>query len=89
MCVQAHVLVCVYIMYFYCSDVVMELSREIVLFGSEVLNSLWIILLEQLRINGIIVKEVWYRSARYITIVVVICLLYHLISTHCHPLRHC
>ena len=63
MCVQAHVLVCIYIMHFYCSDVVMELSREIVLFGSEVLNSLWITLLEQLRINGIIVKEVWYRSA--------------------------
>ena len=42
------------------SDVIVELSREIVLFGSEVLNSLWVTLLEQLRINGIIVKEVFH-----------------------------
>ena len=42
-----------------CSDVIMELSREIVLFGSEVLNNLWMTLLEQLRINGLIVKEVF------------------------------
>ena len=42
-----------------CSDVVVELSREIILFGSEVLNNLWITLLEQLRINGLIVKEVF------------------------------
>ena len=40
----------------------MELSREIVLFGSEVLNNLWITLLEQLRINGLIVKEVFIKT---------------------------
>ena len=42
------------------SDAVTELSQEIVLFGSEMLNSLWVTLAEQLRVSGTLVKEVSY-----------------------------
>ncbi|XP_065918364.1 serine/threonine-protein kinase ATR-like isoform X5 [Dysidea avara] len=38
-------------------DAVTELSQEIVLFGSEMLNSLWVTLAEQLRVSGTLVKE--------------------------------
>ena len=55
-------LVCNYVFY---SDAVTELSQEIVLFGSEVLNSLWVTLAEQLRISGTMVKEV-STTASYI-----------------------
>ena len=62
MCVRACVRACVYlnglctiILY---SDAVTDLSQEIVLFGSEVLNSLWVTLAEQLRVCGTLVKEV-------------------------------
>jgi len=45
-------------MHYLFSDAVTDLSQEIILFGSEVMNSLWVTLAEQLRVCGTIVKEV-------------------------------
>jgi len=75
-------------MYYYLySDAVTDLSQEIVLFGSEVLNSLWITLAEQLRVCGTIVKEVsttsWRAVAHPLPIFYILnaCLYIHVVFT--------